>query len=73
MNTKMTVEVIDAAAKRFEEASKLLSYEARQLEKDGDFERASDCVNIITNTFANLRMDLLVIRPLREYERSRWT
>lgn len=71
MNAKTTVEVIRGAASILDQASRELQNQAASMEKDGDLSKASECVNIITNLIPNLRLDLLVARPLREYERDR--
>ncbi len=66
MNVKPTCEVIRQAAAELREAAKRLDREAVNLEESKNFEDVASVVNVLTNLFNNLRMDLLVARPVRE-------
>lgn len=41
------------------------------MREDKDFDHAAEVANTIGNLMSNLRLDLLVTRPLREAERER--
>ena len=69
MDTKMTVSVIIDCAEVFERKAAELRGMANQLKKTGDFSIASEAVSVCHST-ANLRTDLLVTRPIREYQRE---
>ena len=70
MNAKMTVEVVRNAANLLRKAAMDMEHQAKLMDQTGDLTRASECLNIISNLIPNLRIDLLVTRPIREYERA---
>lgn len=70
MNFKSTEDSIDHVIETFENTiSELERIKKIMLEKR-DLSYTGEVLNEITNCFRNLRIDLLVIRPLREYERE---
>lgn len=60
-----TAEVIDGAAEVLEHTAKNLRARAAKMRSDGDITHASEAVNALANIWANVRLDLLVTRPLR--------
>lgn len=70
MDTKPTVDVILDAAETLDRAAMELRHRAERLAETGDFEMAGDCISTVTNAFNNLRLDLFVIRPIREHRRN---
>lgn len=65
-NVKMTVEAIEEMADNLEHYAKEIRRHAASMRKDGDLTRAAEVAQAVKNCFANLRIDLLIIRPLRE-------
>lgn len=71
MNTQPTCEIILQAADRLEETAKELRLQSKRLEESGDFSYTAEVANKIVNMILNLRLDLLITRPIREYEREK--
>lgn len=70
IDTKPTVEAINNMATLMSSKSEELRQTARRLQDTGDFSRVADAMSIITNMVGNLRLELLIVRPLRAYEDS---
>lgn len=62
---KPTLETIEQAAKRLEDAATDIRRQARYLQEDGDLTRAAEVASLIAQLPAQCRLDLLVTRPLR--------
>lgn len=70
IDVEPTVTVILDMADTLNRYSRELKAIARKMETDGDISRASEALTCITNCVQNLRLDLLVTRPIREFDRS---
>lgn len=65
INVEPTAEIIDNAAATLEHAAQALRARAAKMRSDGDITHTAEAVNTIANIWNNLRLDLLVTRPLR--------
>jgi hypothetical protein len=65
INSVPTAEVIDAMASRLRDSAKDLERLAARMRDTNDLELAGDAVNVIANLMPNLRLDLLVTRPIK--------
>lgn len=65
INSAPTADVIDAMASRLRDSAHELDRLAARLRETSDIEIAGDAANAITNLFSNLRLDLLVTRPIK--------
>lgn len=70
MNTGPTIDIMNQMAETLENAAKSIRQQAKELSQSGDFSIAGDALNTVKNTFSNMRIDLLVTRPIREYQRE---
>jgi hypothetical protein len=70
MNVKPTVELIRESTIRMRQYANELERLAKNMEDGNDLSLASEALSIISNCFSNIRLDLFVTRPLREYERT---
>jgi hypothetical protein len=70
METKPTVEVMMEMAGRMRDYADNMERVAQKMEEREDLTYASEAIGVIQNLFLNLRIDLLVTRPMREYERK---
>ena len=70
LDVEPTVEVINSIAKRFRDYANNLDRIAQKMRDRKDLEYASEAMQEVKNCFANLRTDLLVTRPMREYEKA---
>jgi hypothetical protein len=70
MNVQPTVEVINGISDRLREAAGSMDHIARAIVNTEDLTLVSEVLNEITNMNGNLRLDLLVTRPIREYQRE---
>lgn len=64
-NPEPTAEIIDAMASRLQDSAKQLERLANLMRETKDLDLAGDAANVIANLMPNLRLDLLVTRPLR--------
>ena len=64
-NVEETAEAIDAIAKRMIRCAAELEQAAERMRSSGDLAIAGDAMISVANLYPNLRLDLLVIRPLR--------
>lgn len=71
IDVRETAEVLDEMAADFARASRNMERLATQMRERDDMSYAADAMTEVRNTFANLRTDLLVTRPIRAYESSR--
>ena len=67
-DVKPTVEVIRKMAKTFRQEADELDSIANQMEDSGDITYAGEALNVYRNLGANVRIDLLLSRPIRAYE-----
>ncbi len=65
MNLQPTLEIIDAMIEHTQELVKELQRERQQIAQSKDIEQVSSVVNTVVNYISNLRLDLLVARPVR--------
>lgn len=70
MNVNPTAEVIDNIAKRLRERANDFDRIAAKMRETGDMRYAAEAMSEVSNLIPSLRIDLLVTRPLREYERQ---
>lgn len=66
MNVEPTAQIIDQMAKELVYRSERLKQLAESMRTKEDLTYAGEVVSEITNMIANLRLDLMVQRPLRE-------
>lgn len=66
MNVNPTVEVIMKMAKELEYRAEALRRTANKMKESEDLTYAGEVMNEVVAMIANLRLDLLVVRPLRE-------
>jgi hypothetical protein len=65
MDTKPTEETMREMADRMRYYADEVDRCADKLEKSGDFHYAAEAISCITNMMTNIRIDLLVTRPIR--------
>lgn len=65
INEVPTAEVIESMASRLHDSAKVLESLAKRMRETKDLELAGDAANVIANLMPNLRLDLLVTRPLK--------
>lgn len=70
MNIKPTVDTINDIAYALEKYASDVRRVAQRVEETGELGLASEAINAVTNCIMNLRLDLLVTRPCREYEKE---
>ncbi len=68
MDVEPTVQIIYDMVDNLIRASDNLKRLALKMRKNKDLTYAAEAINTITNCMQNLRLDLLVTRPLREYQ-----
>ena len=68
-NINPTADTVDAMVRTLRDTALDLERLAKRMRESGDFELAGDAINSIANMVPNLRLDLLVQRPLREMAR----
>jgi hypothetical protein len=69
IDVEPTAEVIDRMANQLRDYAIDLDRTARSMRDSGDISYAGEAMNNIQNIGMNLRADLLVTRPIREYEK----
>lgn len=69
LDVKMTAEAIDEMAKQFDHYAEELRTAARKMRERKDIEYASEAMHVIRSCFSNIRIDLLVVRPMRAFQR----
>ena len=69
IDVEPTAEVIDKMAKQLKDYGVDLERIARIMRDSGDITYAAEAINAIQNIGTTLRTDLLVTRPIREYEK----
>ena len=69
-DVKPTVEIVRGIASRLRDESAEIDRIADRMLVDGTFDRVSDVIVEISTLLNALRLDLLVTRPIREYERN---
>jgi hypothetical protein len=65
-----TAEVIEDMAAKLRDGAKALERLAVQMRATQELELAGDAISVITNLVPNLRLDLLVVRPLKATRRG---
>jgi DNA-binding ferritin-like protein len=70
INVEPTAEAIDTMAERVQRYSDELTSIAKRMREKKDISYAAEATNAAVNMLQNLRLDLLVSRPIREYERA---
>lgn len=67
VNVQPTAEAIEKMAENLRSAAAQLDAIAERTRQKGNFELVGDAANCVANLMPNLRLDLLVVRPLREF------
>jgi len=67
--TKPTEEVIRKMAKQLEYSTIAINRIADKLAASGDLSYAAEAIQEVVNLIMDLRLDLLITRPIREYEK----
>lgn len=70
-DVKPTVEVIRQMADHLRDTANDVSRIADRMLVDETFDRLPEVMSEISNLFNALRLDLLITRPIREYERGK--
>lgn len=68
IDVEPTAEAIDAAAKTALTLSKRLEQITKFMREKNDISHASEAVSEIATSMSNFRLDLMVARPVREYQ-----
>lgn len=68
IDVEPTAEAIDQMAERLRNAADELASTAKQMRTSKDLTLVAEAMNIVVNAIPNLRLDLLVLRPLRTYQ-----
>ncbi len=68
VDVEMTAEVIDDMVRYLEGTIKTLKRLAEKMRERQRIDYASDAMQEVSNMFLNLRMDLLVTRPIRAFQ-----
>lgn len=67
IDVEPTVDVIRKMAEKLRAAALELDAIADKTQADGNFEHVGDAATCIANLMPNMRLDLLVVRPLRQF------
>lgn len=70
INVEPTASVIDEIADTLENYAMQMRRYAEQMRKRNDISYAAEAASGIGNCFNNLRIDLLVMRPIRELQKE---
>jgi hypothetical protein len=70
INVEPTAGTIDKMAEQAQRYSSELTSIAKRMREKKDISYAAEATNAAVNMLQNLRLDLLVSRPIREYERA---
>lgn len=68
MNVEPTAEIIESVANEFITSAKNLRFVAQQMRNTKDITYVAEATNLIRGVFSNVRLDLLITRPLREMQ-----
>ena len=63
-----TVETIRKMSDILQMAAKSVDIIANQMEESGDISYAGAAINVATNLIMQLRLDLLIVRPIRAFQ-----
>lgn len=63
-----TVDAIRKMAESLRHAAMQLESIADKTEASGNFEQVGDAISCVANLVPNLRLDLLIVRPLRQFD-----
>lgn len=65
VDVEPTATAIDDMAGHLEASAERLRHVSRAMREDGDLTRAADAASAIATLLPRLRLDLLIVRPLR--------
>jgi len=68
IDVEPTAQVIEQAAERFRQAAINLDRLATTMREKQDLEYAAEALSVAHNVLQNARLDLLITRPMREYQ-----
>lgn len=71
MNVEPTAEIIENIARTLRERANEFERLAGKMREKNDLTYAAEAMSEISNLIPSLRIDLLVTRPLREFERQK--
>jgi len=71
MDVEPTAQIIDDMADRMRKYAEDLTKIAASMREKKDLNYAAEATNTVCNCIQNLRLDLLVTRPIREMERQK--
>ena len=72
MSFNLIIDSICDIATRLESEASNIRWIANKMKEDKDLDRVSDVMTNITNLFTNLRLDLLITRPIREMKKDKY-
>jgi hypothetical protein len=70
MDIEPTASAIESIADRLNDAAIEIHGIAEQMREHNDIACASEAMSAVLNAIGNLRLDLLVTRPIREFQRE---
>ena len=70
MNVEPTAAIVEDIADTMERYAKEMRHIAGTIRETGDLSRASEAMSAFQNMIGNCRLDLLVVRPIREIQRE---
>ena len=70
INVESTAQSIDEMASTIERFAASIRNQAKRMREEKDISIAADVANNVTGMLTNIRLDLLITRPLREMRRE---
>ena len=70
INVESTAQSIDEMASTIERFAASIRNQAKRMREEKDISIAADVANNVTGMLTNIRLDLLITRPLREMQRE---
>lgn len=70
VDVEPTAHKIDEMAKTLKRSAITIEKAARRMREDGDLYYAAEVITEVVNLISNLRLDLMVTRPIRALERK---
>ena len=70
MDIETTTQTVTDMANTMRQFAEELDRIAERMNESRDISHAGEAANCVTNCFLNLRLDLLVVRPMRAYEQE---
>ena len=70
INVESTAQSIEEMASTIERFAASIRNQAKRMREEKDISIAADVANNVTGMLTNIRLDLLITRPLREMQRE---